>query len=150
MWGFWIPVELKFWYDYVPWIPDCTKHCNPFLRSSRRLRIPLYGWSRTWGSARLLMLMFVLPLFRVIVEPLSMAATLIWFIGVSFVELKFLPTLPPLVPASYEVPPHQCGRKYIGAISLAWDLVPTYSEFLDLLTKHFPVQWWLFGYQGPE
>ena len=36
------------------------------------------------------MLMFVLPLFRVIVEPLSMAATLIWFIGVSFVELKFL------------------------------------------------------------
>lgn len=74
------------WYDYVPWIPDCTKHCNPFLRSSRRLRIPLYGWSRTWGSARLLMLMFVLPLFRVIVEPLSMAATLIWFIGVSFVE----------------------------------------------------------------
>ena len=53
------------------------------------------------------MLMFVLPLFRVIVEPLSMAATLIWLIGVSFVELKFLPTLPPLVPASYEVPPHQ-------------------------------------------
>ena len=37
------------------------------------------------------MLMFVLPLFRVIVEPLSMAATLIWFIGVSFVELKFCP-----------------------------------------------------------
>jgi hypothetical protein len=34
------------------------------------------------------MLMFVLPLFRVIVEPLSMAATLIWFIGVSFVELS--------------------------------------------------------------
>ena len=32
------------------------------------------------------MLMFVLPLFRVIVEPLSMAATLIWLIGVSFVE----------------------------------------------------------------
>ena len=29
------------------------------------------------------MLMFVLPLFRVIVEPLSMAATLIWFIGVT-------------------------------------------------------------------
>jgi len=91
MWGFWIPVELKFWYDYVPWIPVCTKHCNPFLRSSRRLRIPLYGWSRAWGSARLLMLMFVLPLFRVIVEPLSMAATLIWLIGVSFVELKFCP-----------------------------------------------------------
>jgi len=29
----------------------------------------------------------VLPLFRVIVEPLSMAATLIWLIGASFVEL---------------------------------------------------------------
>ena len=51
------------------------------------------------------MLMFVLPLFRVIVEPLSMAATLIWLIGASFVELNFLPTLPPLVPASsYEYP----------------------------------------------
>ena len=64
-------------------------------------------------------LFVVLPLFCVIVEPLSMAAhqcRLLCLMG--FVELNFLPTLPPLVPASCGVS-LVSGRNDIGAISLA-------------------------------
>jgi len=86
------------------------------------------------------MLMFVLPLFRVIVEPLSMAATLIWFIGVSFVELKFLPTLPPLVPASCEVPPHQWQELYWSHLPGLRSRSSNYAV-LGSLSEYFPVRW---------
>ena len=92
---------------------------------------------------------FAVPLFRVIVEPNSMATALMWFIGVVCRVLN-LPTRPPLVPTPRgRYPPTSVAGMNL-AISLACTWLAVECIQLAILQNDIPVQWRLsWSYHWP-